>query len=85
MSSEPFPPQSAGHGTDAGLEARLIELEVKLSFCEDLFETLNSTVYRQQQQIDRLQQDTRALREQLADTAPGGEPRTLRDELPPHY
>jgi SlyX protein len=65
-------------------DERLAELEVKLAFAEDLLETLNTTVYRQQQQIERLQQQVRELREQLAAAAPA-EPRSLRDEIPPHY
>jgi len=59
-------------------------LEVKISFAEDLLETLNTTVYRQQQQIEELQRQVRALREQPAAQAPA-EPRSLRDEIPPHY
>jgi SlyX protein len=66
------------------MESRLSELEVKLSFAEDLLEALNTTVYRQQQQIDRLQREVRELREQLAATMPG-EGRSLREEIPPHY
>jgi SlyX protein len=86
MSGGPDAPGASRPSAPSGaLETRLTELEIKLSFCEDLIETLNTTVYRQQQQLDRLQQETRALREQLADTAPAGEPRMLRDELPPHY
>ena len=66
------------------MEARINELEVKLSFAEDLHEELNRTVYHQQLQIDRLQQAVRELREQAATAAPG-ESRNLRDEIPPHY
>lgn len=66
------------------MESRLNEVEVKLSFAEDLLETLNRTVYRQQQQIDRLQREVRELREQLMAAAPP-EGRSLREEIPPHY
>lgn len=66
------------------MESRLAEIETKLSFSEELLEALNSTVYRQQQQIDRLQQELRALREQVRAALPA-EPRNLRDETPPHY
>ena len=45
------------------MESRLAEIEVKLSFAEDLLEELNRTVVRQQQQIDQLQQELRALRQ----------------------
>ncbi len=66
------------------MDTRINELEVKLSFAEDQLDALNRTVYRQQQQIDLLQQAVRALREQMAAVAPA-EARSLRDEIPPHY
>jgi SlyX protein len=66
------------------LEARLAEIEAKLSFSEDAIEALNRTIYRQQQQIDRLQQELRVLREVL-DNASAAEPAPPRDEIPPHY
>jgi SlyX protein len=66
------------------MESRLAEIEAKLSFSEELLEALNSTVYRQQQQIDQLQQELRVLREQVRSALPA-EPRNLRDETPPHY
>lgn len=66
------------------MEARLNELEAKLSLAEDLLETLNHAMFRQQQQIDRLQQDVRALRQQLQQNAPD-EIASPGDEIPPHY
>jgi SlyX protein len=66
------------------MNERINELEVKLAFAEDLLDAVNATVYRQQQQIDRLLREMRELREQLAAAAPG-EARSLRDEIPPHY
>ena len=66
------------------MEERLNELEAKLAFAEDLIETLNQTVIRQQGQIDSIQQQLRLLHQQLQDALPD-ESRTLRDELPPHY
>jgi SlyX protein len=65
-------------------DERLTELEVKTAFAEDMLDALNATVYRQQQQIERLQHEVRELREQLAAAAPA-EGRSLRDEIPPHY
>ncbi|MBE0625568.1 MAG: SlyX family protein [Burkholderiales bacterium] len=66
------------------MDSRLNELEAKISLAEDLLEALNRTVFRQQQQIDRLQQDIRALRLQLLDAAPreAGSP---DNDIPPHY
>ena len=65
-------------------ERRIEELEVKLAYSEDLLDTLNTTVFRQQQQIDLLQEQLRMLRKQFNDSLPG-EQRSLRDEIPPHY
>lgn len=62
------------------METRVTELEVKLAFTEDLLEALNQTVYRQQEQIDRLERQVRELLQNLPT-----EQRSLRDELPPHY
>lgn len=66
------------------LQARVEALEVKASYSEDLLETLNLTIYRQQQSIDALLQELRQLRQQLPEAGQAG-PRNLRDELPPHY
>lgn len=65
------------------MESRLTEIEVKLGFTEDLLDELNRTVYRQQQQIDQLQQELRALRQQVS--AMPSERQNLNDEIPPHY
>jgi SlyX protein len=66
------------------MENRLAELEAKISFSEDLLESLNRIVYQQQQQIDRLQLELRALREQVNDSLPG-DANGPREEPPPHY
>ncbi len=47
--------------TPAQLQARIEALEIKASFHEDLLETLNLTLYRQQQLIDSLQATVRQL------------------------
>lgn len=66
------------------MDARLNELEAKLAFAEDMIETLNQTVIRQQGQLDLLQQQLRLLHQQLQAALPD-ETRNLRDEIPPHY
>lgn len=68
----------------ARTEARITELEIKLSYNEDLLDTLNALVARQQQDLDTLLREVVQLRQQ------GSEPgmaaaRNPRDELPPHY
>lgn len=64
-------------------EDRLTDLEVKASFTEDLLDELNQLVARQQLQIDTLLREVQRLRQQQADGP--ATPRSLRDELPPHY
>ena len=66
------------------VEDRLTNLEIKASFTEDLVDSLNQIIARQQQEIDLLRHQVRDLREQGARAEPGS-PRNLRDELPPHY
>jgi SlyX protein len=67
------------------IEQRLIDLEIKLSFQEDLVEQLNQVVVRQQQQINALIGELLALRQSQGPDAGGPAFRSLRDELPPHY
>ena len=52
------------------MESRITELEAKISLAEDLLDALNRTVYEQQQQIDELKREVRALRQQLLDANP---------------
>lgn len=66
------------------MESRLSEIEVKLSFSEDLLEELNRAVVRQQQQIDELERQVRDLRLQLQRSFPRDETGTGH-EIPPHY
>ena len=66
------------------MESRITELEIKASYAEDAIDTLNQTVFRQQQQIDRLILEIKTLREQIRNDQPA-EQRSLRDEIPPHY
>jgi SlyX protein len=66
------------------MESRVTELEAKISLAEDLLDALNRTVYQQQQQIDELKREVRALREQLRDASPGASA-SPEDNVPPHY
>ncbi|WP_434516664.1 SlyX family protein [Dechloromonas sp. ARDL1] len=66
------------------MESRITELEIKISYTEDLVEELNRTVFRQQQQIDLLAKELRNLRDQVQNNQPQ-EFRSLRDDIPPHY
>jgi SlyX protein len=72
-----------GHHLTPEVDARLTELEVKVSYTDDLVDTLNTIVAQQQQLIDRLVREVQQLRRQSAEGP--ATPRNLRDELPPHY
>ena len=63
---------------------RITQLEIKLSFAEDLLDTLNALVTKQQDQILLLLREVGQLRRQRDDEAYGASG-SLRDELPPHY
>lgn len=65
-------------------DERITNLEIKLSFSEDLLEELNQTVFKQQQRIELLVKEIQALKLQMASNMPsdGNSP---RDEIPPHY
>jgi SlyX protein len=67
-------------------EERIIELEIKAAYQEDLLQSLNLIVSRQQQQIDRLEATCRLLNERmknlLAETGNAGD---AVQEIPPHY
>ncbi|MET0382344.1 MAG: SlyX family protein [Burkholderiaceae bacterium] len=72
--------------TSALIDQRLTDLEIKLSFAEDLVDHLNAQIVRQQRQIDLLMREVGRLKDR--DRAPdggAGAPRDARDELPPHY
>jgi len=65
-------------------EDRITNLEVKLSFTEDLIDQLNQTIYKQQQQIEFLYRELKSIKEQASkgDSLANSSP---KDEIPPHY
>ena len=67
------------------LTGRVEELESQLAFQDELIESLNSTVARQDREIIELKRQFSLLSERLkefGDAAPGAAP---QDETPPHY
>jgi len=64
---------------------RITNLEIKISFSEDLIEKLNQTVYKQQQQIEFLYRELKALKEQAGSSGSGAAITNPQDEIPPHY
>ncbi len=66
------------------VDQRLMDLEIKASFSEDLLDQLNQVIVRQQQQIDLLIEEVSRLR-QPAREGGDGHSLQLMDDLPPHY
>lgn len=67
--------------------SRLDELESRLAFQDDLIESLNRVVARQDRELASLAQRVKALEARLTDLAeaasqPGG---SAGHEVPPHY
>ncbi len=68
------------------IENRLMELEIKAAYQDDLLETLSDIIATQQQQIDRLEVAFKNINERVQslatkmpdDSAP-------QHEIPPHY
>ena len=67
-------------------ENRLIELEIKTAYQEDLLQTLNTIVGQQQLQISRLEATCKMLNERIkslsTEGSGGGE---NVEQVPPHY
>jgi SlyX protein len=65
-------------------EDRITNLEIKLSFTEDLIDQLNQTIYKQQQQIEFLYRELKSIKEQASSGESAGNSSPI-DEIPPHY
>lgn len=66
-------------------EARIIELEIKQSYQEDLLQALNTVVASQQQQITKLEETCKRLNEKIHQLAMAERNPAVQDERPPHY
>lgn len=71
----------------ASLTERLIEAEIKLALQDELLEALNRRMAELQAQLDLQQAQLRLLYQQGMDKGGDGrdEPRSLFDDIPPHY
>jgi SlyX protein len=78
------PTIEAEQNTNRRTNDRLVELEIKASYTEDLIDQLDKVVVRQQEQIDMLIQAITELRQSSTDGGLGAA-RNLRDDLPPHF
>lgn len=70
------------------LQQQIIDLEIRLALQDELLQTLNDTVVRlsqtlelQQAQLRLLYQNNKAHHADMLDSTP----RSLLDEIPPHY
>ena len=66
-------------------EERIMELEIKAAYQEDLLQELNKIVGQQQQQIKRLEATCRLLNERIKSLSIEGGSGENIDEVPPHY
>lgn len=72
------------HALDSLVDQRLVDLEIKASYSDDLLEQLNQVIIRQQVQIDALIHEVMQLKHNAPPDA-SGQARNLRDDLPPHF
>lgn len=72
--------------TEKNIEARILELEMKVTFQEGLLEELNQVLIQQQAMIDKLQLQNKAISQKLIElqsTSINALPAT--EPPPPHY
>ncbi|MEM7401087.1 MAG: SlyX family protein [Pseudomonadota bacterium] len=67
------------------IEERIIELETKISYQEDLIQELNQHVITQQKQIDELTELNNLLKEQFKEIISIIPSASSGHEVPPHY
>jgi SlyX protein len=80
--NHPEPPS----GNTMSTEDRINDLELRLTRQDDLVDTLNTQVYRQQKKIDELEALCTALAARIREIAVTSNQRTaVADERPPHY
>jgi len=67
------------------LEDRIIELEIKQAYQEDLIQALNQVVADQQKQMGKLEETCKLLHEKIKSLAQNRPGPDIIDERPPHY
>ena len=67
------------------LEERLVAIETKITFQEDLIEELNKVVYQQQKKLDRLEAVCESLVRHIESLAEARNEGMPANERPPHY
>lgn len=66
-------------------EDRIVELEIRQAYQEDLIQALNSVVASQQQQIGKLEETCKLLHTQIKNLVRAEHNTDILDERPPHY
>lgn len=67
------------------LNTRIAELETTLAFQDDLLQSLNQVVIRQEEQILQITRELKSLREQVASMSPEPGKPNSEEMPPPHY
>ena len=68
------------------LEKRLVELESRIVFQDDLIESLNEVIARHDREIITMTDQLKALFSRMSDLADTAAPgASAEDEIPPHY
>ena len=67
------------------MEERITDLEIRFMHQERTIHELSSTVYRQQQVIERLERELRQLANQVRMELPSLTRQADEEEPPPHY
>jgi len=66
-------------------EARIVELEIRLAYQEDLIQSLNQVLADQQKQLSKLEETCKLLHHKILSLAVSGSEAETGDERPPHY
>lgn len=66
-------------------EERLIEIETRLAYQDQMLHELSDVVYEQQKQLDRLDSLVKLLRAHLDELANTLRAPDAKDDKPPHY
>ena len=67
------------------IEERLVKIETKITFQEDLIEELNKVVYQQRKKLDQLESVCESLVRHIESLAEAGNESKPANERPPHY
>ena len=66
-------------------EKKIVELEEKIAYLQNMLDDLNMVVFRQGKLIDKLNLETKELKTKLQDFNDSQSNQTVNDDKPPHY